>query len=126
MDTRRRCCRLQRTPIRPLDLTSICGTASAKLKLIWMASGVKSRRHPFSLSNPMLKTLKFSLALAVIVAALAGRNASTPQASEEQKKDFKGGPMPADARAKFEAAQKESQAAIAKKAADAAGGTHTT
>lgn len=71
----------------------------------WHSKGIKMQKKVF------LSTLAVSVILAAAGCSSGDPAVSTPA----EKKAFAGGPMPADARAKFEAAQK--QGAIAREAA---------
>lgn len=64
----------------------------------------------------MRKNLLFSTLVVSSILSMVGCGSGDPASSTPaEKKAFAGGPMPADARAKFEAAQK--QGAIAREAA---------
>jgi hypothetical protein len=71
----------------------------------------------------MSKTFQLGLAAVLFSVCLLGCSTATPQSTTEDEKNFKGGPMPPEARAKFEASLKPDD--IAKKAADAKNGPHT-
>jgi len=80
----------------------------------------------------MQKTVLIAVFASIVSAVICGCGSGEAKASTaEEKKGFAGGPMPADARAKFEANMKQGEqaraAAIEKaKASAMAGGNNTT